>query len=159
MPTDRPTDNVIELELPIDDAYRLVCDAELYAEWLVGAQHIRSVDPDWPRPGAAFRHRIGVGPLTIPGSTTVRDATRPTRLELAAGMGPLGEAIVTFELTAAAADRTLLTLEERPARGVARLGWKVARPLVASILWGRNEVSLHSLADLARTRRANPVND
>lgn len=141
--------NVVELDVGIEDAFELVCDARRYPEWLVGAQHIRSVDPSWPQPGAAFRHRIGVGPLTVPGSTTVREIVRPRRLALAAGMGPLGEATVTFELREAGPRRTFLTVEERPSGGVAELGWRVARPVVASLLWGRNEMSLHTLADLA----------
>lgn len=152
--SDAPSTNVAEIDLPIDEVFDLLCDAAHYPEWLVGAQHIRSVDTNWPRPGASFLHRIGLGPLTVPGSTTVRAAERPHRLTLAAGMGPLGEATVDFELTSDGDGRTFVTMEEKPARGPMRLGWKVATPALRMLLWGRNEASMRTFADLATNGRS-----
>jgi hypothetical protein len=111
---------------------------------LVGAQHIREVDPDWPAVGSRFRHRIGFGPLQVPGTTSVRQLDRPRQLALAAGMGPFGEASVRFSL-AAVPEGTRVDVAEEPTRGAARLAWRWCRRSVGLALWGRNSVSLAAL--------------
>jgi hypothetical protein len=68
-------------------------------------------------------------------------------------MGPFGEAAVRFVLTATA-DGTLVRFTELPVKGPARLAWRVARPFVSAALWGRNAVSLASLARVVRDRAA-----
>jgi uncharacterized protein YndB with AHSA1/START domain len=143
--------NSVVIPAPPGRVFEVLSDPLTYPEWLVGAQTIRSVDREWPRQGARFHHRIGVGPLTMPGSTSVRRWVTPIVLELAAGMGPFGEANVVFTLEPVA-EGTLLTVEEEPSRGLARVAWRGARPLVATALWGRNAVSLSSLADLVDAR-------
>jgi uncharacterized protein YndB with AHSA1/START domain len=139
------------IEATREQVFDVLVDPTTYPEWLVGAQRIRSVDPDWPRPGSEFRHRIGVGPLAVPGSTTIRRLREPHELVLAAGMGPFGEAAVRFVLDAVA-DGTEATIEEEPAKGVARVAWRGSRSLVSAALWGRNAVSLASLARTVRQR-------
>ena len=143
--------NSTVIELPIDEVFALVTDVSSYPEWLVGAQEIRHVDADWPAVGTSFVHRIGFGPVRVPGSTTVREVERPSCFVLSAGMGPLGEATVRFELRTVGAG-TEVTVLEQPAAGLARLGWKLVRPLVFSLLWGRNELSLSKLSHLAEHR-------
>lgn len=145
------SNNSAIIDLPVGETFDLVCDPRTYPHWLVGAQEIVDVDDDWPRVGAAFRHRIGVGPIRIPGSTTVRAVDSPHHLALGAGMGPLGEARVDFRL-AAVPGGTEVTIEEQPSGGLARLGWFIYRPIVFGLLWGRNELSLHALAELAADR-------
>ena len=147
----RASNNSTLIDLPIDEAFDLITDASCYPEWLVGAQEIRHVDAEWPAIGASFVHRIGFGRARVPGSTTVREIERPSCLVLAAGMGPLGEATVRFELRAVGAG-TEVTVLEQPATGLARLGWYLARPVVFSLLWGRNELSLSQLSQLAEQR-------
>jgi uncharacterized protein YndB with AHSA1/START domain len=134
-----------------DDVFAVLVDAACFPEWLVGARRIRDIDPSWPAVGSTFRHRIGWGPLQLPGSTSVRRCRRPHELVLAAGMGPLGEASVRFELVPVA-DGTLVRLEELPARGVVRAAWRMAAPLVTVGLWGRNAVSLGELGRVVRAR-------
>jgi uncharacterized protein YndB with AHSA1/START domain len=143
----KASNNTTVVDLPIDEAFDLVTDASSYPEWLVGAQEIRHVDAGWPAVGTSFAHRIGFGPVRVPGSTTVRELERPNRFVLAAGMGPLGEATVRFELRPSGTG-TEVTVLERPAAGLARLGWNIARPVLFLVLWGRNEVSLSKLAGL-----------
>lgn len=148
----RGSHNQVDIAADVDDVYAVLADPTSYPDWLVGAKGIRSVDGDWPRAGSCFRHRIGVGgPLTVPGSTTVRRAEPPRLLELGAGMGPFGEFTVRFVLTPTA-DGTHLEIEEEPRRGAARHAWTLLRPLVLVGLWGRNEVSLASLRDAVETR-------
>jgi uncharacterized protein YndB with AHSA1/START domain len=141
------------IEASPDAVFAVLTDPATYPDWLVGAQHIRSVDDDWPAVGSKFHHAIGVGPAAVPGSTSVRRCSPDEELVLAAGMGPLGEAAVRFVLTATA-DGTLVRFTELPVKGPARLAWRVARPFVSAALWGRNAVSLASLARVVRDRAA-----
>lgn len=143
--------NTIVIDRPVATVFELICDPTTYPDWLVGAQEIRHIDGDWPAVGASFEHRIGVGPLRIPGSTTVAAFDAPHRFTLSAGMGPLGEARVDFELTAVDGTSTEVTIVEAPSGGLAKLGWFVYRPVVFGLLWGRNAVSLNALAVLAET--------
>lgn len=131
----------------VERVFDALVDPESYPSWLVGAQAIRSVDPEWPAPGSSFRHVIGVPPLLVPGSSTVRVLTPPTELVLAAGMGLLGEATVRFRLREDAAGRTWVRVDERFVAGPAGWSWRWARPLLRPLVWGRNAVSLESLRD------------
>ena len=141
--------NSVVLSMSPDDAFRLVCDPALYPQWLVGAQTIRRIDPDWPAVGSTFEHRIGIGPAAIPGSTTVRRIEAPGLLELAAGMGLLGESTVVFELRPVAGG-TEVRIVETPKKGLASLASKIMSPLVRGALWGRNQASLAELEKLAK---------
>lgn len=140
-----------DVAAPASVVFDVVSDPTTYPDWLVGAQAITDVDPTWPREGASFSHRIGVGPLRTPGSTTVRRLVPGRSLDLGAGMGPLGEASVHIEVVPDGAG-SVVVIEERPRRGLARLVHKATGPLVAWALWGRNAVSLSSLAELAEQR-------
>lgn len=142
--------NQIDIEAPLERVAAVLRDPRTYPEWLVGAQAIRSIDDGWPAVGSKFHHRIGVGPLAVPGSTTVR-RDEPRELVLGAGMGPFGEAKVVFTLEPTA-QGVHVTVEEEPRAGAARLAWKVLRPVVTLGLWGRNEVSLESLRDVVLDR-------
>jgi uncharacterized protein YndB with AHSA1/START domain len=135
------------------EVFAVLVDPATYPEWLVGARRIRSVDDDWPAPGSSFRHTIGWGPARIPGSTSVRRCVAPLELVLSAGMGPLGEASVRFELEATG-DGTLVRLEELPASGPVRVAWRLVGPPVGALLWGRNAVSLGSLARRVEQERS-----
>lgn len=143
--------NTSVLDLGIDEAFELVSDPSLYSEWLVGAQTVRQIDAEWPAIGARFEHRIGFGPFTIPGSTTVREIRGPHVLELAAGMGLLGESRVRFELLPTV-EGTQVTIVEKPRKGVVSVVSKLLSPLVQGALWGRNRASLDELARVAAQR-------
>jgi uncharacterized protein YndB with AHSA1/START domain len=138
------TENRIVIEADRTRVFRVLLDPTSYPDWLVGAQAIRSVDPAWPERGARFHHRIGVGPLTVPGSTTVQHVEDDVELRLGAGMGPLGEATVRFRLRDDP-DGTEVAVEEAPANGPFRVVWRVAAPVLRVGLWGRNAVSLAAL--------------
>lgn len=150
-PSDAASGSTELIEATPHAVFAVLIDPSTYPDWLVGAQHIRSVDDDWPAVGSKFHHAIGVGPAAVPGSTSVQRCSPDEELVLAAGMGPFGEAAVRFTLTATG-DGTLVEFRELPVKGPARLAWRVARPLVSAALWGRNAVSLASLARVVRTR-------
>src|SRR5690349_12778559 len=118
------SENEIEIEAPLDAVRAALREPRTYPRWLVGAKTIREVDADWPAIGARFHHTIGAGPLRVPGSTSI-EKDEPDLWQLAAGMGPFGEARVRFRLRPAGGS-TVVTVEEEPRRGIARLTWKVA---------------------------------
>jgi carbon monoxide dehydrogenase subunit G len=136
-----------EIKRPIAEVWHALIDAERYPEWLIGAQTVE-VPAEWPRPGASFSHRIGIGPLRLPGSTTSREVIELERFRLGAGMGVLGECQVTFELEPAGPDRTRVTVQESPVSGTIDLVDHVAHPLVDRGLDGRNGGSLDRLRRL-----------
>jgi uncharacterized protein YndB with AHSA1/START domain len=130
-----------------ETVFAVLGDAEGYPDWLVGAKHIREVDDAWPARDATFHHTIGVGPLRLRGSTSVLETHPPRRLELRAGIGPLGAARVRFTIEPEGTG-SHLTIEEEPERGIVRLLWSTpGRPLLAAGLWGRNAVSIDALRD------------
>ncbi len=131
--------------------FRVLEKPDTYPDWLVGARRITRVEDSWPEVGSKFSHRIGFGPLVVPGSTSVRVFDRPSELVLGAGMGILGEAVVRFRL-AAVPGGTEVTLEETLVRGVVRAAGGKFRSLVGTVLWGRNAVSLSSLERLVLPR-------
>lgn len=139
--------NTITVPADPERTFSVIEDARSYPEWLVGAQRITAVDDDWPAKGSRFCHRIGCGPLSFPGSTTVRAIERPNELTLAAGMGVFGEAQVRFRLRQTD-EGTELRLDETPTRGPARLAAALFKPVLSAVLWGRNAVSLGALPDL-----------
>ena len=134
----------VVIEAPPDRVFDVLVDPVTYPDWLVGAQRIKAVDDNWPTVGSRFRHRIGFGPVGVSGSTSVRRCDRPHELCLAAGMGPFGEAAVRFVL-AGAPGGTEVLLQEEPAKGLARVSWRLWRSGVSAALWGRNVVSLAAL--------------
>jgi uncharacterized protein YndB with AHSA1/START domain len=152
IPTPDSSSTTSELiEASPEQVFAVLVDPTTYPHWLVGARRIRGVDRHWPEVGSSFRHSIGFGPARVAGSTSVRRCREPEELVLAAGMGPLGEASVRFELEPAP-EGTLVRLEEEPARGPVRGAWRLARPLVQLGLWGRNAASLEALARVVQSQ-------
>jgi uncharacterized protein YndB with AHSA1/START domain len=138
-----------EIAAPVDVVFAVVTDPRTYPEWLVGARSIRSTDASWPAVGSSFRHVIGFAPLVLAGSSTVRELSRPHRFELGAGMGPLGEATVRFTLSACGdGGATRLQIDEEFTAGPVGWLWKLLRPVMGALVWGRNAVSLESLTRL-----------
>ncbi|MDQ2677585.1 MAG: SRPBCC family protein [Actinomycetota bacterium] len=140
--------NSQRIDAPVSRVFAQLLDATSYPEWLVGAQAITHVDERWPSVGASFHHRIGAGPLRLPGSTTIVELVPDKTLVLRAGMGPLGEAEVRFALEPDGA-ATLIEMDERPSRGIVKLTDRVSGPVVPMMLWGRNHASMDQFVELA----------
>ena len=140
--------NSQRIQAPVARVFEQLLDATSYPEWLVGAQAITHVDEHWPSVGASFHHRIGAGPLRVPGSTTIAELVPDRTLVLRAGMGPLGEAEVRFALEPDGAE-TVIEMEERPTHGVVKLTDRMTGPVVPMMLWGRNHVSMDQFVELA----------
>lgn len=133
------------VDAPPERVFDILDDASTYEFWVVGCKDIRAVDAEWPAPGSAFHHSVGVGPLTLKDSTSVVERDRPRTLELRARARPAGVARVHFELTAQGSGTTV-TIEEAPIEG---LPAKLHNPLQDHLIHQRNEETLRRLKWLA----------
>jgi hypothetical protein len=128
------------------ELYGVLADGWMYSSWVVGASHIRDVDPHWPQPGAQIHHTIGVWPVTLKDTTSVL-ASEPDRLlELDARGWPLGRAHVRIELDPVSDGRTRIRMIENVAGGPSRL---IPKPVTDPALRARNREALHRLVDIA----------
>lgn len=134
-----------------NQVFEVLADGWSYASWVVGAAHMRAVDPGWPAVGTRLHHRVGPWPLTIDDRTTVT-AMQPGRLlELDARAWPVGSAGVRVVLEPVDGGRTRVRLREwltSPTAG------KLPKVLQAALLVPRNKESLSRLDDLAVHRVA-----
>lgn len=134
---------------PASAIFDVLVDPTTYPHWLVGARDIRAIDDDWPEPGAAFHHRVGlVGPLKIADLSKVIEIDPPRLLSLEVRARPLGRGRATFSLRPVDghSGSTELTLDEVPLGALAHL-----QPVLDPITAHRNRRSLAQLEDLLLT--------
>jgi NAD(P)-dependent dehydrogenase (short-subunit alcohol dehydrogenase family)/uncharacterized protein YndB with AHSA1/START domain len=105
--------NRVHIEATPEQVFRVLADAERYADWVVGASRVTDHDPDFPAAGARFSHRVGLRPLTLSDHTEVVSVDPPRRIELKAKARPLGTADIEIELRERAGG-TEVTLTEEP---------------------------------------------
>jgi uncharacterized protein YndB with AHSA1/START domain len=131
-----------------EDVFAVLAEPRTYPDWLVGAQRIRSVDPEFPAPGAAFDHSVGPAQAaTIDDSSEVLAADPPHRLSLLVHAGPLRGRVDLLVLRTE--DGTEVRFRERP------VGWAILlTPIVRPSLHARNRESLRRLAGLVEGRSA-----
>ena len=137
-----------EFEVPASTVFAVLIDPKTYPRWLVGTQHIRDIDPDWPLVGNHFRHRVGFGPLTIPDSTEVLAIEPNASLQLGVRARPLISAVVDFRLVDDDG-RCVLSMQEEPK---VRLVGNVVRMVIDPLTHIRNHLSLKRLAALIEAR-------
>jgi hypothetical protein len=124
-------------------------DGRSYGDWVVGTRLIRDVDDGWPAVGTRLHYRVGYGPLRHDDETESLVYAPDTRLELEARAWPAGSARVA--LTAEAAEGgTLVSIDEHPLRGPARL---LHNPLLDLLVKARNVETLRRLEARAAGRR------
>lgn len=136
----------VHLDQPPEAVFAVLADPWRFADWVVGAKHIRAVDETWPAPGSRFHHRFGVGPLTIDDSTVLEEIDPPRRMVLRARARPTGVARVTVELVATADGGTDVTMIEAPISGLAA---RLHNPALDLLVALRNRCSLRRLAAVA----------
>jgi hypothetical protein len=118
-----------------------------YADWVVGAVHIRAVDPGWPAAGSRVHHRVGAWPLTLNDNTEVISYEPGRSLELRARLRPFGVARVRLEWEPASGGYCHVRMEEEFVGGPAL----TLRNKVADVvLHARNAESLSRLEHLTR---------
>jgi len=133
-----------------DDVFAILADPWTYPRWVVGARRIREVEGDWPAPGAAFHHVVGVFPLRPRDNTEVIEVDPDRRLVLEARARPTGRAHVTFDLSPAGDGHTRVVMAEVPASGPVRF---VPPALLAPLIRARNRETLERLEDVVHGRR------
>lgn len=101
---------------PPSTVWSLLADSSRYGEWVSGTQQIIAADPHWPEVGARLRFRVGLGPVTLDDTCTVRICEPGRRLELEARADPFGAARIAMNLIPWG-DNTLFLLEWHPLRG------------------------------------------
>lgn len=125
-----------------------LADGWSYADWVVGAVHVRGVDENWPQPGGKVYHKVGIWPLTLADHT---DSTHwdpeGGELRLAAKMRPLGQVRVVIRWQAAGAEQCRVEIEEQFEHGPL-LVWR--NKVGDVLLHTRNNECLRRLADLVR---------
>jgi hypothetical protein len=134
--------------VPVERVWDVLADGWSYGAWVVGASHVRKVDPGWPAVGAGIHHSVGAWPLVIKDVTRVRDLRVGEMLELDARLWPFGAATVRIELTAVARGTEVVMVER------ARTGPAAVLPAAVqdAMLKPRNVETLGRLRALA-TRR------
>jgi uncharacterized protein YndB with AHSA1/START domain len=132
----------------VERVFAVLADGWSYAGWVVGAAHIREVDPGWPGTGTRIHHSVGAWPLAVQDVTKVLDVDPPRMLELEARMWPLGAARIRFTLTPTA-DGCSVTMAEEAVKGPLSL---LPAPAQALFLHPPHPETLRRLADQA-TRR------
>ncbi|WP_158843693.1 SRPBCC family protein [Saccharothrix deserti] len=137
----------VRLTVPttVERVFAVLADGWSYASWVVGAAHIREVDPGWPGTGTRIHHSVGVWPVAVQDVTTVLDVDPPGLLELEARMWPMGAARIRFELKTVPDGAEITMLEEAVKGPVSVLPVSVQ----SLFLVPRNRESLRRLADLA----------
>jgi Polyketide cyclase / dehydrase and lipid transport len=130
---------------PPEQVFAVLADGWSYAGWVVGAAHIREVDDGFPAPGTRVHHSLGAWPAQVEGTTSVTLVRSPCELELDAGLWPLGEAHIRFELTSDG-DGTLVKMHEQVTKGPMAVLPEAAQSLFVA---PRNRETLKRLAALA----------
>ena len=141
------------IDAPPAAVFAVLADPRRYAEWVVGASRIRTVEGSWPEPGSRFGHKIGVWPLLITDETKVVGREGERRLTLRAEIGAFGAATVDLRLEPVDGGRTRLRMIERPTMGPIR--W-VHNPVQDRAFWVRNWLSLLLLRRIAEGRAGEP---
>ncbi|QIS06160.1 SRPBCC family protein [Nocardia brasiliensis] len=139
----------ITVSASAEDTFAVLADGWLYPLWVVGASHIRDVDPGWPKVGTRIHHSVGPWPLNLSDTTKVREVDPPRMIELEARLWPAGSAWIRLELTEIGARRTRITMAERAISGPAALIPATVQELALAM---RNKESLSRLADLVAGR-------
>lgn len=133
--------------VPSERVWEALSDPTTYPEWLVGAQEIRWVDPDFPAPGTQFGHKVGA-------SDEIAVADRTTAVDLEPGRCLVLEVKARPFLRA----RVRFTLHPHPQGTEIRFGeepigpWRLLSPLLWLFVKGRNQRSLHKLRELLEQR-------
>lgn len=133
----------VDVPAPAEAVYEVLADPTTYPDWLVGAQRIRAVDPDFPAPGSEFHHSVGPSSgVTVDDRTESLGAVPGRHVALDVHAGPL-RGRVDFDLAPADGEPgTRVRFSERPTGPLAAL-----TPFLRPHLAARNLASLHKLRD------------
>lgn len=136
-----------ELPVPPGTVWQILADGRRYADWVVGASHVRSVEFGWPAVGSKFHHTVGVWPFHLRDNTAVEECEFGQRLVLEARARPFGRARVEITLEEIPTGTRVVMSEEARSPSLAR--W--SNPVLAPLVHVRNVEALRRLAELCVT--------
>jgi hypothetical protein len=122
--------------------FSVLRDGESYARWVVGTAEIRSIEGVWPAPGSALHYRLTRAAGAKEDETRSVQYRPGVMLELEAAGRPFGTVQIEFFVDEVHGG-SLITLRERPNRGVAKL---VHNKVFDLAIWIRNLETLRRLA-------------
>lgn len=135
-----PAEVCVTVPMAPEAVWDVLADPTTYPDWLAGAQRIRQLDPDFPKPGTTFDHEVGPNrEATVADDTKALRSHRPDRLDLEVHVGPM-EGIVEFHLQAMDGGTEIRMRE-------VMIGlFKPAMPLLRGAMYLRNKGSLERLS-------------
>ena len=145
--------NEAYVEATPDEVWSVLTDPYAYPKWVVGSKVTVEADPGWPRPDAAFRVKVGVGPLSYTDRTVCRGVDPQRHIALHAGGGGVAGADVDITISPMGTG-THVTLEEHPG------GFSAPLRKLAPLQWlirMRNVESLRRFRHIAESRAARPA--
>ncbi|MDP1820468.1 MAG: SRPBCC family protein [Acidimicrobiales bacterium] len=144
-----PSEARTEVEASPEAVYRVISDPTTYPDWLVGAQRIRGVDPEFPKPGSSFDHSVGPADgVTVDDSTEAIDADPPHRLGLHVRAGIFHANVEILVLPSPKGSE--IRFSEKPTGPAAAL-----TPVLRPVLHARNAGSLRRLSAYLEERDGN----
>jgi uncharacterized protein YndB with AHSA1/START domain len=144
--------NHIQIAVSPDEVFAALANPANYGDWVVGSDTVRHADPEWPKVGSRFHHRVGVGLLKVNDHTEVLDVDPPHRLIMHARARPLGTADVAMRLTERDGG-TFVTMTETAGDRLSRV---MLNRLTDPLIHLRNAESLRRLKRIAETGVAKP---
>jgi uncharacterized protein YndB with AHSA1/START domain len=123
----------------------VLAEGRSYTQWVVGNSRTRAVGSDWPQPGAAIRHSIGVWSVVINDQTSVENCAPPHELVLRAGLGWLGAARISMRLD----DISGGCRVEMTEVGIKGLISLIPERLMLLAIWPRNRECIWRLGSMA----------
>ncbi len=147
--------NRVHIDASPGDVFAVLSNPYCYPEWVVGAAGVRDHDPEFPRVGSRFHHKVGTWPLGVKDHTEVIEVEPPKRLVLKAKARPLGTAVIELDLKESAGG-TELRMQERPGDRFTSL--LAGNPVSDTVLRVRNAEALTRLKRLVEgTPEGEPI--
>lgn len=134
--------NEISVRVTPEEVFAVLATGQRYADWVVGAKRIRSVDESWPAVGSKLYHTVGIGPLEVKDNTQVVEVDEPERLVLEARFRPMGRARIELTVSPGPEGSRVRMVEEL----IRAPKW--AKALVDPTIHARNAAALGRLKEL-----------
>lgn len=133
--------------------WEVIANGWTYSQWVVGNSRTRAVDSNWPEPGSAIKHSVGVWPLVINDKTESESCTPGEELVLKARVGLFGAARITLRLSDIP-DGCRIEMIEVPVNGPASL---LPDRVALAAVYPRNRECLWRLGALAERLKTSQV--
>jgi uncharacterized protein YndB with AHSA1/START domain len=134
------------VETPPERVFEVLSDGWMYAAWVVGASHVRAVDPHWPDVGSKIHHSVGLWPAVVKDTSTVTRCVPNERLVLDVAVWFVGRGTVDLELRRLPGDRTEIVMREEMQHGLLS---KLPAAVVDPAITARNNETLSRLGAVA----------